>query len=68
MQGKLSGIKPFLIKLLIIIIISSCTSNKNFEEKSNFGIVIHGGAGTILKENMTEEMEEMYLKVGLKIF
>ena len=62
------------IYIFIIIIISSCTSNKNFEEKSNFGIVIHGGAGTILKENMTEEMEEMYLnqleeavKIGFQI-
>ncbi|WP_224484199.1 isoaspartyl peptidase/L-asparaginase family protein [Robertkochia aurantiaca] len=26
----------------------------------NFGIVIHGGAGTILRKNMTPEMEEAY--------
>lgn len=26
----------------------------------NFGIVIHGGAGTILKENMTPELEQAY--------
>jgi len=26
----------------------------------NFAIVIHGGAGTILKENMTPELEEQY--------
>ena len=25
--------------------------------KENFSIVIHGGAGTILKENMTPELE-----------
>lgn len=28
--------------------------------KPNFGIVIHGGAGTILKLNMTPELEEAY--------
>ena len=62
------------IYILIVIIISSCTTNKNFEEKINFGIVIHGGAGTILKKNMTEEMERMYMnqleeavKIGYQI-
>ena len=33
------------------------------EEKDtvqNFGIVIHGGAGTILKENMTDSLEQAY--------
>ncbi|EID76605.1 isoaspartyl peptidase/L-asparaginase family protein [Imtechella halotolerans] len=29
----------------------------------NFGIVIHGGAGTILKKNMTPELEAEYKKV-----
>ena len=40
----------------------------------NFGIVIHGGAGTILKENMTDSVEKAYkakleeaIKVGHKI-
>ena len=28
--------------------------------KDNFSIVIHGGAGTILKENMTPELEQTY--------
>ncbi len=28
--------------------------------KSNFGIVIHGGAGTILKKNMTDSLEIAY--------
>ena len=62
------------IYILIVIIISSCTNNKNFEGKINFGIVIHGGAGTILKKNMTEEMERMYMnqleeavKIGYQI-
>ena len=62
------------IYIFIVIIISSCNTNKNFEEKINFGIVIHGGAGTILKKNMTEEMERMYMnqleeavKIGYQI-
>ncbi|MGZ4043302.1 MAG: isoaspartyl peptidase/L-asparaginase family protein [Bacteroidia bacterium] len=29
-------------------------------ESKNFAIVIHGGAGTILKENMNEELEKKY--------
>ncbi|MFI2741469.1 isoaspartyl peptidase/L-asparaginase family protein [Zhouia sp. PK063] len=29
-------------------------------DTTNFGIVIHGGAGTILKENMSAEMEAAY--------
>lgn len=40
----------------------------------NFGIVLHGGAGTILKENMSDSMEQVYrlkleeaIKVGHEI-
>lgn len=29
--------------------------------KNNFALVLHGGAGTILKENMTPELEKAYL-------
>lgn len=50
------------IFILIILIISCCTSQKQTKGKSTFGIVIHGGAGTILKKNMTDEMEKMYLR------
>ncbi len=32
-------------------------------ESDNFGIVIHGGAGTILKENMTDSLEAEYKTV-----
>jgi L-asparaginase / beta-aspartyl-peptidase len=31
-------------------------------ELDNFGIVIHGGAGTILKENMTDSLETAYMQ------
>src|ERR1700757_780265 len=30
------------------------------KQKENFALVIHGGAGTILKENMTPELEKQY--------
>jgi len=42
------------------------TSNQNQEAGTaqdsveNFGIVIHGGAGTILKENMSDSLEQAY--------
>lgn len=40
------------------------------DSKSNFGIVIHGGAGTILKKNMTDSLEMAYtqkLEEAIKI-
>ena len=44
--------KIFTLLTLILLIISCETVNKN-----EFAIVIHGGAGTILKENITDELE-----------
>ena len=35
------------------------------QKEENFGIVIHGGAGTILKENMSDSLEAAY-KAKLK--
>lgn len=43
---------------LIFCLLLSCSTTNN--SKDNFGIVIHGGAGTISKNNMTEEMEKNY--------
>lgn len=43
---------------LLILFVIGCSSTDNLE--NNFGIVIHGGAGTILKENMTLELEKKY--------
>jgi len=40
----------------------SCNNFKNTSEKPDFVLVIHGGAGTILKENMTPEKEAAYLE------
>ena len=60
------------MKFLIIIILA--LSFLYSEEKSNFALVIHGGAGTILKKNMTAEKERDYkqkleesLQAGYKI-
>lgn len=36
------------------------TQNSDTSSTPNFGIVIHGGAGTILKENMTDSLETAY--------
>ena len=47
-----------IIISLIILFINSCQSS---ESEKNIAIVIHGGAGTILKENMTPELESAYL-------
>lgn len=54
------------------IVLFSCNSNQNNDIKSefsdtqtldkvvSFGIVIHGGAGTILKKNMSDSLENAY--------
>ena len=49
--------KKFII-LFILLLICSCQS---IESENNIAIVIHGGAGTILKENITPELEAAYL-------
>jgi len=43
---------------LLIFFVIGCSNSNNLD--NNFGIVIHGGAGTILKENMTLELEKKY--------
>lgn len=62
-----------LLVLFGLLLFISCNENKtqNSAEKTpqttkqkdstpNFGIVIHGGAGTILKENMSDSLEQAY--------
>lgn len=64
-----------LLLLFSLILLFSCNENtsKTSEESNpkaektgendslpNFGIVIHGGAGTILKENMSDSLEQAY--------
>jgi len=50
------SIKFFL--LLIIFLINSCASNQ--DPKVQYAIVIHGGAGTITREGLSEEAEAEY--------
>lgn len=40
--------------------ISETSSEKSISSEKNFGIVLHGGAGTILKENMSDSLEMAY--------
>ncbi|MCH9661600.1 MAG: isoaspartyl peptidase/L-asparaginase [Bacteroidetes bacterium] len=62
-----------ILTLLIGFLVHfSCNNSENGNEKSeisegltvvdseNFGIVIHGGAGTILKKNMSDSLEAAY--------
>ena len=58
-----------IIVLLLIISTSACKKELESTDKTNskpveipFALVIHGGAGTIKKENMTEEREKAYTK------
>ncbi|MDC1438941.1 isoaspartyl peptidase/L-asparaginase [Flavobacteriaceae bacterium] len=48
-----------ILSLLVLLFVVDCTAVKDNREPT-FGIVIHGGAGTILKENMSAEMEQAY--------
>jgi beta-aspartyl-peptidase (threonine type) len=47
---------------LLIIALAFCISNLYSQTKpmENFAIVIHGGAGTILKDSMSPELEQQY--------
>tara|TARA_B100000161_G_scaffold259396_1_gene225306 strand:+ start:817 stop:1785 length:969 start_codon:yes stop_codon:yes gene_type:complete len=47
--------KIYTLFILILSIISCDTKNK-----IEYAIVIHGGAGTILKENMSDDLEALY--------
>ncbi len=69
--------KKILFLLFSLIVLFGCNlqSETSSNQKTNeFAIIIHGGAGTILKKNMTPEKESEYkaklteaIKVGYKI-
>ncbi len=51
-----------LFATIIILFFYSCNSSHSKKQiQPKYVLVIHGGAGTILKENMTPEKEEQYL-------
>ena len=47
-----------LFIFLYFLLLTSCSIESS---ENKIGIVIHGGAGTILKENMTQELENSYI-------
>ena len=47
--------------ILLFLGITGCHSQEKQHSKIDFVMVIHGGAGTILKKNMTPEREKQYL-------
>ncbi|PQJ76215.1 beta-aspartyl-peptidase [Polaribacter gangjinensis] len=60
--------------ILFSLFLMSCSSTSKEEKINDFAIIIHGGAGTILKKNMTDEKEAAYkakleeaIKVGYNI-
>ena len=52
--------KKLILLVLAFNVLGCFKTSKNKFEKQSFGIVIHGGAGTILKKNMTKEKEKEY--------
>ena len=48
------------VALILAMLFSNLAFAQSDEKMNNHAIVIHGGAGTILKTNMTEEMEQAY--------
>ncbi len=52
----------FSVLLLILALINSFGHPCVAQNRPEYVLVIHGGAGTILKENMTSEKEKAYLK------
>lgn len=62
--------KSALILILFAFLLYSCADTTSQKEtpktdetpKNSFGLVIHGGAGTILKKNLTPELEAEYKK------
>ena len=48
------------IFLLIVAPIIALSQQKKQSTNKNFALVIHGGAGTILKKNMSPELEKEY--------
>ena len=52
--------KKLILLILAFTVLGCFKTSKNKFEKQSFGIVIHGGAGTILKKNMTKEKEKEY--------
>ncbi len=57
-----SLLKGLIIIAISLILFSSCDTEILINKKPQWAIVIHGGAGTILKENMDPETEALYIQ------
>ena len=55
--------KNILFSLIILLALSACKQENN---QTKYVMVIHGGAGTILKKNMSDEKEAEYRAVLTK--
>ena len=49
-----------ITSILVFLIISCSEKNQEVPIQQPIAIVVHGGAGTILKKNMSYEKEEKY--------
>ena len=56
---RMSGKKIFLAAVFLSVALNMPAQNTE-HPMENFGIVIHGGAGTILRKNMRPEIEKAY--------
>lgn len=54
-------LRNFLIFLFSVFTLVSC-EQKQTAVRTDYVLVIHGGAGTILKKNMTPELESQYIE------
>ena len=45
--------------ILLVVLNYGCSNHENTSRKE-FALVIHGGAGTIKKENLSDSLEEAY--------
>ena len=46
--------------ILVFLVISCSENNQEVPTKQPIAIMVHGGAGTILKKNMSDEKEKKY--------
>ncbi|WP_026896946.1 isoaspartyl peptidase/L-asparaginase family protein [Daejeonella oryzae] len=53
-------ISKLVLSVFLVCVCSSMVFSQNSKDQGNFVMVIHGGAGTILKSQMTPEREKAY--------
>jgi len=67
-QTNINLMKTLIYSILVFTLLYSCKNDRNtasrpdenIPKKALFSIVLHGGAGTIKKENMSDEREAAY--------